>query len=150
MYIAYLIAHPRPMYIAYPISHSYIVWSIVSKTYDKINMTCFNLHHMPIQHSTHITPRSDGSLIRLYGSRGLTLWQNKRKKTKKRKTKRLTGAWITHLVNCWTFKGNNFKKKHSDNFDSMRTLVGLVIRFISSIKRFILFIIVFKILVENG
>ena len=41
-------------------------------------------------------------------------------------------------------------KELSDNFDLMKTLVGLVIRIILSIKSFILsIIIVFKILAEN-
>ena len=63
--------------------------------------------------------------------------------------KRLPGAWIVHLLKFLPFKGNNSKKELADNFDSMKTLIGLIIRIISSNESFILSIIVFKILTEN-
>ena len=54
-------------------------------------------------------------------------------------------------LNCLIFLplGNNFNKELSDNFVSKKTLVGLIIRIISSIETFFLFIIVFNILTKN-
>ena len=64
---------------------------------------------------------------------------------------RLPGAWIAHLDNILPFKCNyNSNEKLSDNFDFMKTLIGLIMRIILSIESFILSVKVFKILTETA